>query len=114
MIANAKQMSNRESLIRKLEKQAAHDAVHFSPPFQLSSDFAESDSIGGDCTFMPHDLQLASIPVAATKKTPTANPSPPPTSAVMLRRNSRRANHSTQLPDSKNWWPGRSMAMPTP
>lgn len=92
MIASAKQMSSREALIRKLEKQAAHDAVHFSPPFQLASGFAESDSTsGGDYTIVPHDWQLAAIPVAdmkkspavaATKQTPTAKPKP----RVLLRR----------------------------
>jgi hypothetical protein len=67
-------MSNRESLIRRLEKQAAHDAVHFSPPFQPVSEFIESENTTVECTYIPHDWQLNSMPAATSKQTLPAKP----------------------------------------
>lgn len=95
MIASAKKMSERETLIRKLEKQAAHDAVHFCPPIPPISDFVESDSSPVEATYIPHAWQLGPEPISAAQQAPPARPK----SKLVIRK--RMAVAGEDVSDSK-------------
>lgn len=97
MIASAKKMSERESLIRRFEKQAAHDAIHFSPAVQPNLDYVDADSTNTDWVlFQPHARTSNAKPISAAKMASPAKPKVRP----LLRRPKAAASDNSSGPQA--------------
>lgn len=97
MIASAKQMSARESLIQQFEKQAAHDAVHFSPAVQPNLDYVDADCTNTDWVlFQPHARTSNAKPISAAKVAPPAKPK----SRLLLRKPKAAASDNSSGPQA--------------